>query len=257
MSHEHHHLLGFVSINLIPTPVFRELGWVLGLGVSAALLLAMTLVPIFADRGPVPNVDSKAMNNIVSRFVDRIVAMSRRWSSNQPWWVIAFFAVFSIGVVYVAGQHRIETNFLTRLDADNVIRIDNDFFEHEYTGTQTLDVFISGDHEGAMIDDDTLRRMDEFERTLEAHPDIDQAISYMDVLRQTHRHLGGEGPSPLLEPQQPRVAAPGVGGGSELDQVLNTDKKHLTNDTACARTPNESHSRALKRGECHWKWNIG
>lgn len=217
--------VGFVSISLIPTPVFRELGWVLGLGVSAALLLAMTLVPIFADRGPVPNVDSKAMDNIVSRFVDRIVAMSSRWSSNQPWWVIAFFAVFSIGVVYVAGQHRIETNFLTRLDADNVIRIDNDFFEHEYTGTQTLDVFISGDHEGAMIDDDTLRRMDEFERTLEAHPEIDQAISYMDVLRQTHRQLGGEGSIPAT-----RAAAAQelllleMGGGSELDQVLNTDR---------------------------------
>ena len=47
--------VGFVSISLIPTPVFRELGWVLGMGVATALLLAMTLVPIFADMGPEPD----------------------------------------------------------------------------------------------------------------------------------------------------------------------------------------------------------
>jgi len=217
--------VGFVSISLIPTPVFRELGWVLGLGVSAALLLAMTLVPIFANLNPAPTIRAQQMDNIIARFVDSIVSLSSRCSTKHPWWVIAFFAIFTLGSVQVAGEHTIETNFITRLAEDNVIRVDNTFFETEYTGTQTLDVFVMGDDSGAMLEADTLQRFAQFEEELEAHPAIDQAISHMDILRQTHHHLGGEGPIP-----RSRAAAAQelllleMGGGSELDSVLNSDR---------------------------------
>ena len=218
--------VGFVSISLIPTPVFRELGWVLGLGVSAALILAMTLVPIFADRGETPDPHAQKLDNVVSRIVDRIVNISATWSTTRPWWVIAFFAIFTTSSVYIAGQHRIETNFLTRLSEDNVIRVDNEFFEKEYTGTQTLDVFITGATEGALIDGTTLKRMAEFERKLETHPDIDQVISYLDVLRQTHRHLGGTGPIPSSrQAAAQELLLLEMGGGSALDPILSADRR--------------------------------
>ena len=38
---------GFVALAFVPTPVFQRLGITLGFGVAIALLLAMTLVPIF------------------------------------------------------------------------------------------------------------------------------------------------------------------------------------------------------------------
>jgi len=216
--------VGFVSISLIPTPVFRELGWVLGLGVSVALFLAMTLVPIVANMGPVPTVTAQKMDNVISRFVDRIVSMSARWSTQRPWWVILAFGLFTISAVYSAGQHRIETNFLTRMAEDNVTRVDNDFFEREYTGTQTLDVFVTGDAPGSLIESTTITQMAAFERELESHPLIDQVISYVDVLQQTHHHLGGAGVLP-----DSRAAAAQellmleMGGGSELNTVLSSD----------------------------------
>ena len=49
--------IGFVSLSLVPTPVFRMLGLVLDFGVAIALLLAMTLVPVilsYLKPPPVP-----------------------------------------------------------------------------------------------------------------------------------------------------------------------------------------------------------
>ena len=117
--------VGFVSISLIPTPVFRELGWVLGMGVATALLLAMTLVPIFADMGPEPDPKTLEMDNVVARIVDKIVTLSARISTQFPRRVILIFTVFTGAVVYNASTHSIETDFLKRFDQDNVIPQDN------------------------------------------------------------------------------------------------------------------------------------
>ena len=47
---------GFVALAFVPTPVFQRLGITLGFGVAIALLLAMTLVPIFFSYMPKPEV---------------------------------------------------------------------------------------------------------------------------------------------------------------------------------------------------------
>ena len=217
--------VGFVSISLIPTPVFQELGWVLGLGVAVALLLAMTLVPIFADMGPEPDPKTLEMDNAVGRVVDQIVNISARISTRSPRLVILAFAVFS-GMVFIsATSHTIETDFLKRFDEENVIRTDTAFFESEYTGSQSIDVFITADEPDVMISEDTLRRLETYERALEAHPNIDQAVSHLDALRQTHDALTGQ----FSLPETQAAAAQELlllemGGGQALDAVLSHDR---------------------------------
>jgi predicted RND superfamily exporter protein len=216
--------VGFVSISLIPTPVFQELGWVLGFGVAVALILAMTLVPIAANMCAEPSEKQIQMNNPVSSMVDGIVHASVAISTRRPWAVIAVFAVLGGLSVYTASQHTIETNFLTRLRDDNVVRIDNVFFEAEYAGTQSLDVFITAPEPGRMLDPDVIEGMAGFRSALEALPTVDQTVSYLDILERIHRALGGDGERPAS-----RAAAAQelllfeLGDGSAIDSLLNFD----------------------------------
>ena len=217
--------VGFVSISLIPTPVFQELGWVLGLGVAVALLLAMTLVPIFADIGPEPDPETLEMNNAVGRLVDHIVRLSALISTRSPRLVILAFAVFSIVVFQSATSRTIETDFLKRFSEENVIRKDTVFFESEYTGSQSIDVFITGDTPEAMLAGRVLERLEAYEVALEAHPDIDQAISHLDALRQTHAALTGENQLPETQAAAAQeLLLLEMGGGQALDAVLSHDR---------------------------------
>ena len=43
--------VGFVSLSFVPTPMFRQMGITLGMGVALALVLAMTLVPVLLSYG--------------------------------------------------------------------------------------------------------------------------------------------------------------------------------------------------------------
>ena len=217
--------VGFVSISLIPTPVFRELGWVLGMGVATALLLAMTLVPIFADMGPEPDPKTLEMDNLVARIVDHIVSFSAHISTQFPRRVILVFAVFTGAVVYNASTHSIETDFLKRFDQDNVIPQDNDFFEAEYTGSQAVDVFVSSETPDALLEADVLQRMKSFEDAIEARPDVDQAVSYLDALGRTHRALTGEDGLPQSQAAAAQeLLLLEMGGGQALDSVLSHDR---------------------------------
>ncbi|MBC8454975.1 MAG: MMPL family transporter [Deltaproteobacteria bacterium] len=217
--------VGFVSISLIPTPVFQELGWVLGLGVAVALILAMTLVPIAANMGAEPSKKQVQMNNPVSSVVDGIVNASVAISTQRPWTVIAVFTVLGGLGLHTAAQHTIETNFLTRLRDDNVVRIDNVFFESEYAGTQSLDVFITAPEEGRMLDPDVIEGMAGFRSALEALPTVDHAVSYLDILERIHGALGGDGERPAS-----RAAAAQelllfeLSDGSAIESVLNFDR---------------------------------
>ncbi len=223
--------VGFVSISLIPTPMFRELGWVLGLGVSIALLLAMTLVPIAANLGATPETRQVDLNNPIARIVDGIVRWSASISFRRPRTIIAIFAAISGFCIYTANQHTIETHMLNRLDEQNVVRVDNDFFEQEYASTQSLDIFINAANPDRILDPDVINALATLEDKLEAMPEVDQVTSLVDVLRRVHETLGGEGDLPRSkESVAQELLLFELGGGSALDPVLNFDRSatHLS-----------------------------
>ena len=223
--------VGFVSISLIPTPMFRELGWVLGLGVSVALLLAMTLVPIAANLGRTPKTQQVDLSNPVSALVDRIVAISSTLSTRQPWAIIGIFAALTAFCLHTANQYTIETNMLNRLDDTNVVRVDNAFFEKEYASTQPLDIFITAPEPGRILDTEVIHAIAAFESELEAMDEVDQVVSIADLLSRVHTTLGGTNALPSSkETIAQELLLFELGGGAALDPVLNFDRSatHLS-----------------------------
>jgi len=234
--------VGFISISLIPTPVFQQFGWSLGFGVAIALLLAMTLVPIAASFGKVPSTRAQQMNNPVAGLVDWLVRGAAKASTRHPWTIIiAFTALIAFSLQIMSGME-IETNGLERLDEDNVVRQDADMFQTEYSGSQSLDVFLTSDTPGRMLDPEVVHAIARLEQRAEALPRVDQTISYVDLISRVHQALGGEGSLP-----QTRAATAQelllfeLGGGQALDPVLdfNRQSAHL------ALRVNEYRMRAL------------
>ena len=67
----------------VPTPVFRMLGVILGLGVAIALVLAMTLVPIFFTIMKTPEVTRdthlKWGGRTVAKLTNGCASVGTRW----------------------------------------------------------------------------------------------------------------------------------------------------------------------------------
>lgn len=217
--------IGFLSISLIPTPVFRQLGWVLGVGVGVALLLAMTLVPIAASFGAVPSEKAQTMNNPVGALVTRIVDGCIWISTQYPRVVIAAFAVVLCICLKILPTLQIETNAFTRLDEDNRIRTDTAHIEQEFGGSLNLDVFITSDTPGRMLDVEVLNQLAEFEKRAEELPEVSPSTTFVDLMRRTHATIGGKGPLPTSrEAVAQELLLFEMGGGSSLDPILDFDR---------------------------------
>jgi len=183
--------VGFVSLSLVPTPVFRQLGLVLGFGVGVALLLAMTLVPIVLSFFPAPSVAPRgsAPRDWLGAILDRLLGLA----TGRPWWVIAAFSGLIAASLLGLSKGQIETDFQRRLAADNRFRVDQQFFQKHFAGTNVIEVFLALPADQQLNDPELLARIVAFEATVEALPEVDKVISSMAVLDHISRQLGGRG----------------------------------------------------------------
>jgi hypothetical protein len=217
--------VGFLSIALIPTPMFQELGIVLGAGVGIALLLAMTLVPIAASRGKRPSESAQQMQNPIGRLVNVLVRYCAALSTRYPRRIIGSFLVASAVLTWGFLSTDIEASFVNRLSADNHMRLDATWFEEEFTGSQTMDVFVSADAPERILDPDVMRGIAELQARLEATDEVDDAMSITDVLQRIDVGLGGTGEVPSSrEAISQYLLLFEMGGGASLDPFLDFDR---------------------------------
>jgi predicted RND superfamily exporter protein len=217
--------VGFLSIALIPTPMFQELGVVLGAGVGIALLLAMTLVPIAASRGKRPSESAQRMENPIGRLVNVLVRHCAALSTQYPRRIIGGFLVASAVLTWGFLSTDIEASFINRLSKDNHIRQDASWFEEEFSGGQTMDVFVSAETPERILDPDVMHGIAALQTRLEATDEVDDTLSIADVIKRIDAGLGGTGTIPASrEAISQYLLLFELGGGANLDPFLDFDR---------------------------------
>ncbi len=186
---------GFLSLAMLPTPMFRQGGVVMGFGVAAALLLAMTVVPIILLRfgRPAP---TERLAGTSRRLVNGFIALATRWSLGRPKTVVLGFVLFTLTCGYGLTFFTVETDMTSRFREDHPVRIDQAFFEEQFAGTNNLDVFVRAPEAGGLLDPVFLEDLRQARDRLEADPEIDKVVSIVDLFESMHAALGGEGALP-------------------------------------------------------------
>ncbi|MFH1532915.1 MAG: MMPL family transporter [Pseudomonadota bacterium] len=196
---------GFVSLSLVPAPVFRMLGLVLGCGVAIALLLAMTLTPIFFSLMPKPR-PWRGGRSLVMETLDRILGGVQGLALGRPRLVIAGFAIF-LGVAVVGTlQIHIDTSFQARLAEDNEVTRDTRWFEERFAGSATLEVYIDAPEGRDLLDPEVLGAMAAYQDGLEDLPGVDRAASLVDIIRRVHHAMVPDAPPGEIPADRKRIA---------------------------------------------------
>jgi len=175
---------GFASLVVVPTPVARQLGIVLGFGVGVSLLLAMTLVPIFLSWSTPPPPRKSGRD-----LIDRIVDLSAALSTRRAPWVLAGFLLACIPIATGVARFGIEADFSERFSSDNPYRVDKDWFERHYASTNTVDLYVHADQQEGIVDSEAFASIAELEQRLEALPEVDEVVSVVDLVRVVHEAL--------------------------------------------------------------------
>ena len=221
---------GFLAIAFVPTPVFRNLGIVLGAGVLIALILAITLVPILFSVLPTPHCGAENKFPRVVYFVDFITNQSHRVSLRWPKSIVVFFLVLTVTALHGISLMKIETNMQERLEEDNHIRKAQRFIQEHFAGTNILDLYLTSDVAGHLLSVENLSRLREAQELLQKRPEIDRADSIVNLIELMHREIAG-----LKVGQLPDSSALisqylllyEMSGGEHLSMILNEERTTL------------------------------
>jgi hypothetical protein len=133
---------GFVGMALVPTPAFRRLGIVLGFGVGISLLLAVTLVPIAFHYMQKPHVWRTNVKSRWDQALDYVLDWLNRFSVRYARWVIIVFAASIIAALMGLNRLHIDTSLQDRLDSDNPLTIDSEWFEEHFGQAYFVDLYV-------------------------------------------------------------------------------------------------------------------
>jgi len=183
--------VGFFALTLVPTPAFRQFGLVVGVGVVIAFVLAISITPVFFAVMKTPDPWHQGRAGLVQRALDRLLGVVSRLTVERPWHAIGGFVLFTLVCIGGAVQVDFEANLSQRLGPDNPVRVDQAWFEEHFIGATTIDVLLSVEAPGTLLEGDMLNGIADLQDQIEAMPGIDRTLSLLDVLRQTFEAFVG------------------------------------------------------------------
>lgn len=196
---------GFVSLSLVPTPIYRILGLMLGFGVAAALLIALTIVPLIFSlmapprawkRNPKRNPGRSLANLATEGFMN----FCHRLSTGHPRKVVlVFFLIMGVSVFGIS-RLNIDTDFSKRMSDDNRIRKDSKYFDEKFPGTSTMEIFLDTGAEGGVLEPDFYARVGRLRARLLSEGQVESAFSLLELVDRVHEELNPGKPMPRERP---------------------------------------------------------
>lgn len=219
---------GFIAIAVVPAPVFRQAGFLLGFGVATALFMALTLVPIFLSIFPKPKPWRVGKTTAVQIALDRILDWVYTITMKKPRVIIATFAILLIISCYSVFNIHFETQFSKRFDTDNPIRVSLNYMRNHFPGTNVLDIYLQSTSRDDLLNPEVFRKIAELEEYMEGLPRVSQVTSVVDLVKKLYKEINPDmaktDPLPTTrEALAQLLLLFEMSGGNNLDRLMDTD----------------------------------
>ena len=216
--------LGFLSLNFSDAPPFRHLGTVVAMGVGAAWLLSVFMLPAFVSLVPVRKWKALSQGPSWSdRWADCMIR-NRKLGLAGSVIVVATLACFI---------PRIELNdqWVEYFAPGIEFRDDTDYAMEHLTGIYTLEYSFESGESGGINNPEYLEKLEKFSQWIKDQPGVLQAHGMSDVMKRLNKNMHGDDPDWYRLPDQRDLAAQylllfemSLPYGLDLNNVINVDK---------------------------------
>ena len=183
--------IGFLSFLSARIKPFREMGVYAAIGVMAAFVLTLVLVPVFYSFGK-DQVRLKKVSDshrVHRDFLDLVLEKICRIVIGYPKTVLLMFICLSIVSVIGYQSVEVETNTAKMLSRKLPIRQAYDYVDDRMGGSMSLEVMLNTGKKDGVKDPAFLKQMDTFQQFMEDHPLTTKTSSVLDVLKKMRRAL--------------------------------------------------------------------
>ena len=192
--------IGFLSLNFSDSPPFHDLGNICAMGVLAAFVLSVTLLPALMVILPVKASRKKASQSpAMERLAEFVIA------KRTP-------LLYGMGVVILvlaAFVPRNELNdvFVEYFDQRIEFRRASDFADENLSGLYRIDYSLRSGEAGAVNDPDFMAKVENFANWYRQQPKVVHVSSYTDMLKQVNKNMHADDEGWYKVPEQRDLAA--------------------------------------------------
>ncbi|MEM6679298.1 MAG: outer membrane lipoprotein-sorting protein, partial [Pseudomonadota bacterium] len=242
--------IGFFSLNFSISPPFRQLGNIVGIGVLAALVYTLFLLPALITLFPMRRQAGAEAEPRAMMGLANFVVGNRR--------VVAPVMLGVVGVSVIGmSQLVLEDDFIRYFDERYEFRQDTDFVENRLTGVNELAFVLPAGVPQGINDPAYLAEHETFADWLRTQPEVTHVGTLTDTIKRLTMNMNEDDPSFFRLPETEEAAAQylflyelSLGYGRDLTDQINIDKSAMRlNVTLANKTTAEMREITLRAGQ--------
>ena len=216
--------IGLLALNLSDVRPFNDLGNISTIGVTAAFLYTLVLLPPLVAIFPIRA--SKARND-ESRFVVRLGERVIERRKPLLWLGVALVGFLTVMV----GRNELNDEFVKYFDESFAFRTDTDFTSENLSGIYTMEFSLDSGEESGIADPDYLAHVEAFATWLREQPNVEHVFTITDTFKRLNKNMHGDDPSWYRLPKERDLAAQylllyemSLPYGLDLNDTINVNK---------------------------------
>jgi uncharacterized protein len=244
-------IIGFVSLNFADGPNIRALGNITAMGILAAFVLAITLVPALLSVLPMrPAREPRAglFDGFIHGLGDFVIAHRTG--------VLVFFGAVTLGLTALAATNRFEDTFSKYFDERMAVRQDMDFSTEALRGPEVFEFALETGRPAGVNDPAYLAELEAFTDWARAQPEVAHVLSYSDIIRRLNMNMHDDDPSWSRLPDSAEMAAQylllyelSLPYGLDLNDRINLDRSGTRVSVTLRDLPTSVHRAFMVRAQ--------
>jgi len=218
-------VIGFLTMNFSDAPPFRDLGNIVAMGIVAAFLYSIVLLPALMAVIPVWVREQKdgEGGNVCDRIAELVINKRR----------LVFWATFAAIMLLAAGTFRIELddNFIEYFDDSYDIRVATDFVKDNLRGFDIIEYSLPSGETSGINDPQYLKNVEAFTDWYRQQPKVTSLNTFTDTVKLLNKNMHADDPSFYKIPESRNLAAQSLllyemslPLGQDLNNMINVEK---------------------------------
>jgi predicted RND superfamily exporter protein len=219
--------IGFLSLNFSDAPPFRDLGNIAAIGVMAAFVFSITLLPALATLLP-----SKVRVSKKESIMHGMMVSFANWVIAKQKILLISMTVLTIVMMALIPKNELNDIYVEYFDERIQFRTDSDFVVKNMTGLYFIDYSLDSKKPGGISEPTVLAQINQFSEWLRSQPEVIHVNTIGDTFKRLNRNMHGDNDSWYRLPDNRDLAAQylllyemSLPYGLDLNNQIDIDKK--------------------------------
>lgn len=194
-------IVSFLTLNFSDAPPFRDLGNITAMGVAAAFVLSLTLLPALITFGPVGHARRRFEG--LERFLERVFGLVEK----APRAIGAIGITSCLVLTGLAFLNVLDDRYVQYFGESLTFRQDTDYVDRNLTGIYTIEYPLRARGADGINDPAFLAEVDAFSEWLRTQPEVTHVFSVVDILKKLNMNMHRDDRSWYRVPDNRKLAA--------------------------------------------------